>query len=339
MTPPQCQLSPTPLVSPGGRDSPQELSSLIGAKPPPGLGWAELSPPWGAAPRNLLGLPALGGSSHPQPPQHRLKAEPPRVSVSQVEVGLVGLILGPPSSRPTPWGPTALPSAAWQGKTVSPYRWGSSVLGTPSLPWTHSAGDRGALGVQPLCAGDSPLQKLWCPPGAPWGSVPALCRGVAGSQGGQRGGGWEQAPVAGGDSGGLRGGWSQPPPTTAPVGSRGAGASGSRWISTPGWGPSPVGFAQLPVSHGRRAVEAAGAWGSGGAAGAPGVWGRGRRHWLQRAAGGSALGLHCLPAASSAPPSCCSHPGGAPSPPPPPAAFWPPGSRGAPCRAGGLGQE
>uniref|UniRef100_A0A8C8BHR5 Transcription factor Sp6 n=1 Tax=Otus sunia TaxID=257818 RepID=A0A8C8BHR5_9STRI len=66
------------------------------------------------------------------------------------------------------------------------------------------------------------------------------------------------------------GGGSRLPPAVAPVGSRGAGAGGGRWISTLGWGPSPVGFAQLPLSHGRRAGEAAGAGGSGGAAGARG---------------------------------------------------------------------
>lgn len=95
--------------------------------------------------------------------------------------------------------------------------------------------------------------------------------------------------VAGGGSGGLRGGGSQPPPTVAPVGSRGAGAGGGRWISTPGWGPSPVGFAKLPVSHGRRAGEAAGAWGAGGAAGAPGAGAAG--------AGSPEIGFKGLPVA------------------------------------------
>lgn len=125
---------------------------------------------------------------------------------------------------------------------------------------------------------------------------------------------------------GLRGGGSQLPPTAALVGSWGAGAAGGRWISTLGWGPSPVGFAQLPVSHGLRAGEAAGARGSGGAVGAPGVRGHGRRQptaRLQRAASGSAPGLRCRPAAGSAPPSCCQPARGC-SPPTPACVLCPP---------------
>lgn len=206
-----------------------------------------------------------------------------------------------------------------RGKRCPHAAGGSSALETPSLPQTHSAGDRGTLGVWSVCAGDPPPQKLQHTQVSPWGSVPApQGLGVAGGRGRWRGGGWEWAPVAGGDSGGLWGGWSRPPPAMAPVGSRGAGAGGGRWISTLGWGLSPVGFAQLPVSHGRRAGEAAGARGSGAAVGAPGVRGLGQRQpraRLQRAAGGSAPGSAASPQPAPLPHPAPNQPGGAVVPP------------------------
>lgn len=196
------------------------------------------------------------------------------------------------SPTPTPHLRVPLPSLVPPGRRKQSLRVngrGSSSLGTPSLPQAHSAGDRGLWASGHFVQGIPHPKSFSTPRLSPWGSLPIA------------GGVWERLMVAGGDSRGLPGGGSQPPPTAAPVGSRGAGAGGGRWISTPGWGPSPVGFAKLPVSHGRRAGEAAGAWGAGGAAGAPGGRGCGRRQprdGLQRAAGGSALGSAASPSPS-----------------------------------------
>lgn len=87
----------------------------IGSNAPPGLGWAELSPPWGAAPQNLLGLPAPGGSAPPQPPQHQLEAELPRaLGCCRWRWVLLGGFWYPPA--PTPILGVPLPSSVPPGR-------------------------------------------------------------------------------------------------------------------------------------------------------------------------------------------------------------------------------
>lgn len=331
--PPLCQPSPTPLeqVDPAPHDPALKLvpppRAGVGIAEPP-LGSSTTKPARAASPRGLVSPTTVSA-----PARRRASTS----GVVQVEVDPVGVDFGSPQLPLFALGSPCPPQCRLPGENGVPMQLGGSpALRTPSLPWTHSAGNQGGVQGVALFGGGSRTRKAFRNPRvSPWEPVPIL-HGlqVAGSWGGWQGGGQDRVMVAGGDSGGLQAGGvgRGHPPATVPVGSWGAGAGGGRWISTPGWGPSPVGFPQLPVSHGRRAREAVGAWGSRGAVGAPGIRGLGRRQpraRLQSTAGGSAPGFCSLPTASSAPPYCCQPAWGCSSPPPavlqaprPPPAAW-----------------